>query len=138
MAELLDFTKVGPNTDEYDRIKRVQQLSWVSLSQVVEKRGFRLPWTYGDSQNWGLIIAIPTENELTEFLTSAALQELAEEISDQLVKIVAFNAGFILRIEFDSDERVRSNEGWGFRIKGSAQPGREVKFIPNDGRLSRD
>lgn len=134
----LNVDIIGPGNDEYDRIEAASNVVGKKLSQAVEDRGYRLWWSWGDSRSWRVIIGIPTEKGLAGLLASAAqLNGFARELIDLIGSVVALETDFKLYVELDSDERVDANEGWFFRVKSEALPGRERHFIRNDKRLSR-
>jgi hypothetical protein len=131
----LDTELVGPETDEFNRIERAAAIVSDRVGTLVERRWLKLHWSWGDSNAWRVIIAIPTETQFSEFVASQSLADLAAEIVGVIGEVVELNDGFKFYLELDSDERVRSHEGWFFRLKSDPKPGREFVFAWNGENL---
>ena len=132
----LDSELIGHETDEYQRIEAASELVSEKVTKAAQHRGLKLYWSYGDSNGWRIIIAIPTESELTQFISNGAYAEFALEIIEIVRSLVALDDGFKFYMELDSEERVNGAEGWCLRVHGNAEPGREFVFDVKGNRLS--
>lgn len=131
----LNSDLIGPESDEYDRIEAASRIVSEKLEHATQERGFRLWWSWGDSNGWRVIIGISTEDELTALLASHLdLAAFAHELIELIGSVVELDTSFKLYLELDSDERVDANEGWFFRVKSEPWPGRERLFIQNGKR----
>jgi hypothetical protein len=132
----LDSELIGPRTGEYQRIEAASELVSEKVSEVAQVRGFKLYWSYGDSNGWRVIVAIPTESELTQSISNGAYADFALELIEIVRSVVALDDGFKFYMELDSEERVNAAEGWCFRVHGNAEPGREFVFDVRGNRVS--
>jgi len=124
----LDSDMIGPETDEWDRIEAANGVLSDELTKAVANHGLRLHWSYGDSKDWRVIVGMPSEDQLAQFISTDANAGLARELINLIGRTVELKNGFKFYMELDSDERVNADEGWFFRIKGDPQPGREFVF----------
>jgi hypothetical protein len=126
---------IGPENDEYDRIEAASNIIGEKIGKLASDHGYKLWWSWGDSNAWRVIVGIPTETEFAQLTSTGADTELARKIVSLIGSTVELNEGFKLYMELDTDERVNANEGWFFRIK--SEPSREQVFVWSEGELSR-
>ncbi len=134
MKPYLNLDLVGPDNDEWDRIEAANAVLIEVLETAVAEHGYRLWWSSGDSFSWRLIIGIPSEEDLRNFINSGA-KDAAVSWVGLIANVVRLDPAFKLYIEVDSDERVNAEEGWFFRVKSDPQPDRELIFVWNGSSL---
>lgn len=119
---LLDQNAVGPGSGEYQRISAATSVVWHRISADLVPEGLKAAWCYGDSHTWGFIIAVPSERQRRELMDADRLAALAGRLIGVVGQTVVLADDFTLRLEIDSDERVRAAEGWQFRLRGDGRP----------------
>ncbi|GEM_PF-1869722 len=131
---LLARGKIGLASDEYAKISAASSVVWRRVTSLLDKEGYRCCFCYGDSHEWGFIVAAQSEAMVRQILAGDELPELATRLIEIVAQTVIPAEDFRCTLALDSDERVQANEGWQFRLKGEGPHGQSFAFAWVDRR----